>query len=305
MAFVIDDIAIVAAETAVEAAEVAAETTGEVTATTAELVEGVGQSAEILGDGIGEASLNIEEVETMGEVTDMNSEVLGDGIGETALNTEEIKAVSEVTDVTSEVLGDGLEEDSLKITDDVSEAITKYDDNGKPFMSDGKLMPNNDDVLSDREVNEPLDDCQEVNDSDINIEQSDVIPDSISDLDEGMGKANKEAGCRRECEVEQELDKKYPESKGYDIISEAYLRNENGEIVQDPISGERRRIDFVVVKDNSVVDSIEVTSETADKTQQMAKEERIREAGGNFVRTYDGTLAKLPDHLTTHIERRA
>lgn len=143
MAFVIDDIAIVAAETAVEAAEVAAETTGEVTATTAELVEEVGQSAEILGDGIGEASLNIEEVETMGEVTDMNSEVLGDGIGETALNTEEIKAVSEVTDVTSEVLGDGLEEDSLKITDNVSEAITKYDDNGKPFMSDGKLMPNN------------------------------------------------------------------------------------------------------------------------------------------------------------------
>lgn len=166
-------------------------------------------------------------------------------------------------------------------------------------------LPRKDNVLSDRELNEPLDDIQEIKDSHIPTEQSDVNPDSISDLDEGIGKANKEAGCRRECEVEQELDKKYPESEGYDVISEAYLRNENGEIVQDPISGERRRIDFVVVKDNSVVNSIEVTSETADKTQQMAKEERIREAGGNYIRTYDGALAKFPDDLTTHIERRA
>ncbi len=194
-----------------------------------------------------------------------------------------------------EVLNEPLESSEL------NEDLDAIDEGECPL----EKLSKNVDILSDKELNEPLDDCQEVNDSDIITEQSDVIPDSISDLDEGMGKANKEAGCRRECEVEQELDKKYPESKGYDIISEAYLRNENGEIVQDPISGERRRIDFVVVKDNSVVDSIEVTSETADKTQQMAKEERIREAGGNFVRTYDGTLAKLPDHLTTHIERRA
>lgn len=143
MAFVIDDIAIVATEAAVETAEIAAETSGEVAATTTELVEGVGQSAEILGDGIGEASLKIEEVEAMGEVTDVTSEILGDGLGETALNAEEIKTVGEVTDVTSEILGDGLGEKSLKITDDVSEVITKYDDNGKPFMSDGRLLPNN------------------------------------------------------------------------------------------------------------------------------------------------------------------
>lgn len=165
---------------------------------------------------------------------------------------------------------------------------------GAPSLEE---LSKNEEILSDRELNKSF--------SDHPSETSESIPDSISEFNEGMGKANKEAGCRREGEIEQELDKMYPESKGYDVISEAYLRNENGEIVQDPISGERRRIDFVVVKDNSVVDSIEVTSETADKTQQMAKEGRIREAGGNYIRMYDGSLAKLPDDLTTHLERRA
>ena len=82
------------------------------------------------------------------------------------------------------------------------------------------------------------------------------------------------------------------------------MRNIEGNIVRDPISGEARRIDFVVVKDGAVVDSIEVTSETADKTWQTAKEERIREAGGIYVKTSDGNLAKYPDDLYTTIERR-
>ena len=103
---------------------------------------------------------------------------------------------------------------------------------------------------------------------------------------------NKEEGLRREAEVEEELEKKYPESEGYEIVSEAYLRDSEGKIVRDPETGEARRIDFVVVKDGQVVDSIEVTSETADKTGQTAKEERIRDAGGNYIRTSDGSLAK-------------
>ena len=104
--------------------------------------------------------------------------------------------------------------------------------------------------------------------------------------------------------MEEELEKKYPESEGYEIISEAYLRDSEGKIVRDPETGEARRIDFVVVKDGQVVDSIEVTSETADKTGQTAKEERIREAGGNYVRTSDGSLAEFPNDLHTTIERR-
>lgn len=129
------------------------------------------------------------------------------------------------------------------------------------------------------------------------------ISRNLDNLLEGI-LPNKEEGLRREAEVEEELEKKYPESEGYEIVSEAYLRDSDGKIVQDFETGAARRIDFVVVKDNQVVDSIEVTSETAVKTGQIAKEERIREAGGNYIRTSDGSLAKYPDNLHTTIERR-
>ena len=142
------------------------------------------------------------------------------------------------------------------------------------------------DCLPDRELNKSL-----------------GISRSLDNFLEGI-LPNKEEGLRREAEVEEELEKKYPESKGYEIVSEAYLRDSEGNIVRDPETGEARRIDFVVVKDGIVVDSIEVTSETADKTGQTAKEERIREAGGNYIKTSDGSLAKYPDNLHTTIERR-
>ena len=223
----------------------------------------------------------------------MNPFVLSE-IG-TELGSESLSQLEELSKgeqlLPDEVLNEPLDEGLSNMPNSIE---NNKSNEGVPSLEE---LSNDEDILSARELNKSF--------SEASSEASETIPDSMSELNEGMGKANKEAGCRREGEVEQELDKKYPESKGYDVISEAYLRNENGEIVQDPISGERRRIDFVVVKDNSVIDSIEVTSETADKTQQMAKEGRIREAGGNFIRTYDGSLAKLPDDLTTHIERRA
>jgi len=142
-------------------------------------------------------------------------------------------------------------------------------------------------TLSNRELNKSLD----------------YFSRSLDNFQEGI-LPNKEEGLRREAEVEEELEKKYPESEGYEIVSEAYLRDSEGKIVRDPETGEARRIDFVAVKDGQVVDSIEVTSETADKTSQTAKEERIRDAGGNYIRTSDGSLAKYPNDLHTTIERR-
>ena len=120
---------------------------------------------------------------------------------------------------------------------------------------------------------------------------------------EGLIK-NKEDGNRREDEVKHELNDTYPESQGYTVIPEAYLRDDNGNIVRDPETGEGRRIDFVVVKDLKVVDSIEVTSRTADKQDQMAKEDRIKDIGGVYIRTPDGQLCKIPSDLDTKIERR-
>lgn len=115
---------------------------------------------------------------------------------------------------------------------------------------------------------------------------------------------NKLDGIQREREVAEELEKKYPSKEGYSIISEAYLRDKNGDIIKDSITGEARRIDFVVIKNDKVVDSIEVTSKTADKTNQIAKEERIRENGGNYIRDYRGNIVEIPSNVHTRIERR-
>ena len=115
---------------------------------------------------------------------------------------------------------------------------------------------------------------------------------------------NKIDGLAREKEVGDELREKYPESQGYSIISEAYLRDKEGNIVKDPETGQARRIDFVVIKDGKVVDSVEVTSKTADKTSQSAKEERIRDAGGNYIKDSNGNLVEIPTNVHTRIERR-
>ena len=115
---------------------------------------------------------------------------------------------------------------------------------------------------------------------------------------------NKQDGLRREKEVEDELREKYPEKEGYKVESEMYLRDKNGNIVRDPETGEARRIDFVVTKDGKVVDSVEVTSKTADKTGQTAKEQRIRENGGNYIKDSEGNLIEIPKDVNTRIERR-
>lgn len=127
----------------------------------------------------------------------------------------------------------------------------------------------------------------------------------ISDvLEKGKPIQNKIDGLQREAEVKDELEEKYLPEKGYNIISEAYLRDAEGNIVKDPETGKARRIDFVVVKGGKVLDSIEVTSKTADKSDQLAKENRVRESGGNYVRDNNGNLIKIPSNIQTRVERR-
>lgn len=152
---------------------------------------------------------------------------------------------------------------------------------------------------------------------DFRINQSDYkcMENDIKDaLDEGSdasdspekGKPiqNKIDGLQREAEVKDELEKKYSPEEGYEIISEAYLRDADGNIVKDPETGKARRIDFIVAKGGKIIDSIEVTSKTADKSDQLAKESRIRDNGGNYVRDNNGNLIKLPSSVQTRVERR-
>lgn len=67
------------------------------------------------------------------------------------------------------------------------------------------------------------------------------------------------------------------------IQCECYLRNAQGKSVKDPLSGERRRVDTVVIE-NTQAQSYEITSPNADKRLQIAKESRIRASGGIYVK---------------------
>ena len=116
---------------------------------------------------------------------------------------------------------------------------------------------------------------------------------------------NKEEGLRREHFVELELFDLFPEAEGYFITREAHFRDSSGSRVHDPESETGRRIDFVVTnRDGVIIDLIEVTSKTSDKTRQLAKEERIRNAGGNYIMLRDGRLAEIPGSVRTKIVRR-
>ena len=118
--------------------------------------------------------------------------------------------------------------------------------------------------------------------------------------------ANRMSGAAREGIVDGELAREYPAENGYRRERECYLRDAEGRIVKDSETGEARRIDFAVIKDGEVVKSVEVTSETADKTDQLAKEDRIREAGGNYIvdrRT--GEFVPFRSGVETEVVRRA
>lgn len=164
-----------------------------------------------------------------------------------------------------------------------------------------------------REIKEISEKAESVIEPDIEIAKTKTLESLIlRNLEKGVVQVqeanlpiqNKIDGLQREADALEELKEKYLEDEGYKVESEVYLRDENGNIVKDPVTGEARRIDFVVVKDGKVVDSVEVTSKTANKTEQSAKEDRIRESGGNYIRDSDGNLAKIPDDVKTIIERR-
>lgn len=118
--------------------------------------------------------------------------------------------------------------------------------------------------------------------------------------------ANRVSGAAREEAVASELADKYPVENGYHIERECFLRDETGKITVDPNTGESRRIDFEIIKDGEVVKSVEVTSDTADKTAQLAKEERIRDTGGNYIEDRrTGELVRFAPDVQTEVIRRA
>ncbi|MCS7054529.1 MAG: hypothetical protein NZM09_12475 [Ignavibacterium sp.] len=134
--------------------------------------------------------------------------------------------------------------------------------------------------------------------------QNEVELNSIKEVKISQIELNRENGAFREENALTDLQKEFPENEGYKIEREQYLRDKDGNIVKDPETGEARRIDLVVHKDGKIVKSVEVTSETAPKELQIAKEKRIRENGGNYILDRDtGKLIEFPKNVTTEIRR--
>ncbi|OMP80019.1 RHS repeat-associated core domain-containing protein, partial [[Flexibacter] sp. ATCC 35208] len=114
---------------------------------------------------------------------------------------------------------------------------------------------------------------------------------------------NKVDGDAREDAEFESLKKQNPDAK---VWRERYLRDANGKIVKDPITGTGRRIDFSVVMNDKVSNLVEVTSLTANKGPQALKEERIREAGGTYIKApgYKGILYPVQDIVTQFSRRK-
>jgi hypothetical protein len=100
-------------------------------------------------------------------------------------------------------------------------------------------------------------------------------------------KLNK-AGRAREKKALQQLKKASP---GATVQRERYLRDANNNKIIDPLTQEARRIDLAVIKNGRVTKLREVTSMTAPKADQGAKEARIRKLGDVYIR--DAVTKKL------------
>lgn len=136
--------------------------------------------------------------------------------------------------------------------------------------------------------------------------QNELITEKIKAEKTEQIEKNREAGASREDLAHKELQKEFPENEGYKIEREQYLRDKDGKLARDSETGEARRIDFTITKDGEVVKSVEVTSETAPKEVQIAKEDRIRNEGGNFIKDRDtGQLAEIPKDNKTEVRRYA
>jgi len=72
---------------------------------------------------------------------------------------------------------------------------------------------------------------------------------------------------------------------GKRVQTETYLRTADGKRAKDPLSGEMRRVDAAVIDPKTgTAATKEITGPGVNKTAQAAKEQRIIDSGGTFVR---------------------
>lgn len=129
---------------------------------------------------------------------------------------------------------------------------------------------------------------------------------AVKEVDEiSLIHKNKLDGTAREETVLNNLDSYYGKEN---VLREQLLRDASGRPIKDLETNTARRIDFIVIQNDKIIRSIEVTSQTADKTAQIAKESRILEeaakSGGAFIKNVEtGKLIEFPIGLGTEIRR--
>ncbi len=119
--------------------------------------------------------------------------------------------------------------------------------------------------------------------------------------------SNRRLGAIRHRIARHKLERMYPQENGFRVLEERALLARN-KAAKDPLTGEGRRLDLVVVHrpTGQAVLPVEVTSEGADKTAQLAKERRIREGRSISVTDpVDYRSYSLPPGLETEIWRIA
>jgi hypothetical protein len=135
-----------------------------------------------------------------------------------------------------------------------------------------------------------------------NAESTPNKAESSSTKQEAAINERQREGARRERETQADLEREHPDAS---VQREQLLRDASGKKVKDPLTETGRRVDHVVIKEREVARSVETTSPTADKAAQIAKEKRVREAGGNFVRDRrTGELVPVPEGVKTEVVRR-
>jgi hypothetical protein len=120
------------------------------------------------------------------------------------------------------------------------------------------------------------------------------------DAEEQLTK-NAKDGARREKETHDQLKQQNP---GKSVQRERYLRDKDGKIIRDPKTGEARRVDHAVIdREKERARTYETTGPDVSKVEQMAKETRIREEGGIYIRDQE-TRKIVPTEGPSQIIRR-
>lgn len=111
---------------------------------------------------------------------------------------------------------------------------------------------------------------------------------------------NRETGDLRELEELAHLQKLYPNAT---ILRRKTLFDADRNKIIDSVDSKGRQLDFVVVENNKVLDVVETTGFAVPKSSQIAREDRIRTAGGQFVIGLDNQLIHVP--YLSRVSRRA